>query len=597
MEDLIAQKNAAIKLMDQKDYQNAIFKFNKVIKELPNPENDDQVVLKAACLLDSSSCYTKLKSGEDNFKQSLELAQAALSLTLKSRPAQWKVGKTSSEIAKDPVIVLIALSYIQLGKLDDVQNNFLDALLKFRSASLYNHDKASDAIFDLLEDLGVVTFDENDSDLEIFSRYLKIIRDLSNAAAAESEIDPSQISDASESSLTAEVSKIEKATDDLILLFKDTELPKPLIEKINKSLCFHTLFAAMRIYTQSHDFLLKSYELCTYALKQGVTSIWDGLIVIAETLAVDVVDVAIAEAALILFKLAPKGIFKPITVKHLLLPILTVMLFPDLSEEGFSTVCYLGFMTLDEDPNEVVEVSNPLFVEKCLERRNVDSLKLLSKLVFYSPHAALASDQDTISYLSDVLENKTEPDYIIPAIIIAVKIFLLTEKWPLKSDENSEEFKKLSVIANRYVNAILPVISSRKDFPPIISYGFASISLIVRYAREAIVDKKAYLVASVMLSKYKTSGDKSVSGNIVTFLYECAQNNLINELKKLPIIVETVLKIIQANSKSQQIVERGVGFLLLMEHPIAIQLLQAGLLTFPTSEFLRNLYSKYNPNK
>jgi len=167
------------------------------------------------------------------------------------------------------------------------------------------------------------------------------------------------------------------------------------------------------------------------------------------------------------------------------------------------------------------------------------------------------------------------------ALILIARLFLCVEK-----DGGS-------ALGARVFDAVMPVLIAHTKVPEIVSNGFAVLTLCVPLAREKVTERKAVTAASVMMSVH--NDDRGVVSNIMAFLYACAGNGELQEIKGNRAVLPTAMKALKAHADGETIVERGVGLAILCDHPNKEVLLRSALVQFPASSFLRQFVSVISP--
>ena len=253
----------------------------------------------------------------------------------------------------------------------------------------------------------------------------------------------------------------------------------------------------------------------------------------------------------------------------------------EFSENDLQTVFYLLFQ-IANTAELLTSIVDKGVVQKCLGHRTTGSFLLLSKLS--NVPAALQQELSAgmEAWAMEILENKESEAPMIRGALILVTRIMLTYPVP---EEGKAKDPEVVAKAEKLFDIVMPILLANTKVPELVTSGFALLALCVPFAPEKVTEKKAIPAASVMMSVY--NNDHSVASNIMTFLYECANNGKLQEILQNKAVLPTAMKALSTHPGSEVLVERGVALAILCDHPKKEILLRSALVQFPESKLLK----------
>ena len=543
MEEFVRLKDHGIEKMNKSKFEQAKKDFLEVIQRIPT-NTDEEIVLKCISYLNLSMCNMFTKK----IDSALENANAVITLYKEKRPNTEAEVVKNDTLQTDPLIPVLAMAYLRRGQVFELQGKLLDALQEYSiSSSLKMDEEAQKGMKHVLQSVGIPEIEQTDDDLRPYGMLLlHFLNELELMAA-----------------LT-----------ELMNYLKETTLSEELVKKFNESGASRILIGALQLYIEREPIVVGCLTAMRMGAEKGILDCFNGFMVIRVVMEHWKQNKNVIGDALLLLRLAPNQLFPYLTRADFIPPICAALEL-DLNEEEIDSVFFLLY-SVSQTESQLTQITSEGILDQIFERKSDAAFMLLSKLLILTDVCQRAMQENAVDWIIEYI-NSQEP-ILITAGLLALAELLLTSNIKLPDNKYKELFPMVWKI----------VRDNTKD-KEITSNGFATLALIVPYTKETITELKAIKVASVILAIH--TNDAKVAQNIVTFIFNCADNGLLNEVLETRAALPTVLKVLTTFPKEQTIVERSIGLSILCDHPNKVKLLQAGLLEFPDSEFLK----KYLP--
>jgi hypothetical protein len=185
-----------------------------------------------------------------------------------------------------------------------------------------------------------------------------------------------------------------------------------------------------------------------------------------------------------------------------------------------------------------------------------------------------------------MFEMLADPD-TTPVVVEFIVIALANIVHLPDLDDKELEWDDERLAAQVFQRVVPACKTFYKTHPDIVVRSFQLFTETLHDAKEKAAEMRTIALASVLLVVLMDRFDFVLIN--MTFLWACAEQGLIAELKAVDKVLPNVMKALGKYTSNQWIVERCVGFAVLMDHPKRIDQLQCAVRQFPQSVFLKEL--------
>ncbi|OHT15215.1 hypothetical protein TRFO_42652 [Tritrichomonas foetus] len=553
MEALNALKVSGTKRLQAKKYIDAIQVFTSVIDQL-SPSNDDESNLKSVCLLNRSACYII----QNDFAQATKDAEEAIKICQSRRDANHFEKSTPEALKNDILTHTFALANVRLGEINEAQLDNVNAFKYYSIAfKVEPEGEAKKSIRELLKKYNVPEIRTNDKDLEIFAKIRSSIHD--------------------EQSLIQNLAALMEQT-----ALQNT-IPQAIYNKIDQLKYPFLFYAILQLYNNVEMIVFQCMIILRTFCEHQMKSVWSEFLLIKEVMTKYANNKNIIVECIKFLRNSPNDKYQ-LFVKHDFLAPIAAALKLDLNEVEAESIFHLLYY-IASSPSHVSRVADIGIMKDILQRRTIGALMLLSKLCQDPELLIEASENGANEWVLQMAhDHGCEHSAVMHAACVYYSRLLLNRK-----DEVNEA--KKDEIAQMF-DTFAPVVMKNAKSQEVVSSVFAAFALGVRFATEKVKQHKIVNLASVILSIYIKN--PAISQNIVTFIYECADNGLVDDIKAVPAAVTTVMRAFTENPSAQTIVERAAAVAFLCDHENKDKLLGAALMQFPESKFLLDFKEKHS---
>ncbi|KAH0790360.1 tetratricopeptide repeat protein [Histomonas meleagridis] len=537
MEGYLRSKNLGVTKINQKKYNKAVEDFNNVIDSL-TPQNEEETILKCNCLLNRSFCYTQLHKYTE--------AQEDANTVIKIYNDYHHKGKQNN-----PLTPILSLAHVRLGECYEAQLEYLEAFQEYSEGNRINKKgEAQKSFQSLLKKLNIPIIDPKDKQLQSFSQ---IINNFLN-----------------EKSLNESLESL------INTLHNETKLEAAVITKINSTDSPNIIYGIIQLYHDNKTLINNSLIALRLLVESGVSSVWNGYIVIRNVMKRYESDLDIIGNSIKLLRMIPRNLYSHLS-KEGFIPLITKSL-KIINDHGEIEGAFFLLFQIASSPSLLVELINQEIIEIILEKKTMGALLLLSKLSLVPELLKQAETLGAIDWIFEMLkkENINEAE-IIAASLIFSRILLRK----ISNEEKENRILK----ANKIFDALAPLLMKNTKNEEVVATTFAAFSIAVNYAPEKAKEFKLIRLASVLLAMHMKMED--VAQNLVAFLYEAANSGLLDDVKEVKPALPTVLKALSQYPSNEAIVERSVALAYLLDHPNKMDMLRAALMQFNNSNFLK----------
>ncbi|KAH0791449.1 hypothetical protein GPJ56_004664 [Histomonas meleagridis] len=490
----------------------------------------------------------------DKKDDALSDANAVITLYKEKRPDDESKVVKEDVLNKDPLIQVLSLAYLRKGQVLEAKTQLLDALQEYSlSNALKISDEGQAAMKRVLKVVGIPeNFEQTDAQLKPFGMIvLHIISEMNLMA-----------------SLTA-----------LMTYLTENELSDDLIKKINDTGASRVLFGAMQLHMDNEMIVVGCISAARICAEKGIGDVFNGFMIIRIAMEHWKNNANVIGDALRFLRLSPAELIPYLARSDFIPPVCAAMQLP-ITDDEFEAVYFLLFHLGNTVP-QMTQIVSEGVLDNLFEKKNESGFMLLSKLVQMEDVAKQSYNQGAIDWALEYLQTTKENMIIVSSFILLANMLSVVEP----PDE------KYTAI----FDAVWPKIKGASKDGSIVSNGFAVLSMCAEKVKAKIEEQNIINVASALLQVH--TNNQIVAQNIISFLYECSVNGMLQTIKNTRPVLPTVMNALKMYPKNRSIVERSVALAVLCDHPNKESLLQAGIIEFPESEILKKYLNIIPINK
>lgn len=538
MNEILDLKDSGTAKLHAGDLEGAEQDFTKAIGT-EDPENDDEAIVKAVCLLNRSNVRLMMNKTGDAFED----ASFAVYM-FKIRRPKFKLSDQFDP--KDPLITIYSVAEQRKAEIYESIGDLKSAIQSYTIYGILTHSDPTSLMSGIFGKLGFPKLEENDPELEIFSRIYK--------------------------SLSSEA-RILTVLNDLLTIVQE-EPTESFVKKVQSTGCYLFLFGIIHLFIDCPVVLQACLCIARNMVELGISEIFEGLIVLRNIIEHYQTNDEMMGALLRLLKLAPDVIISQLEVEDFIRPLMK-MLTLKLTPEENDAVFYLLFRAI-KIPDSYEAAKELKVIDAIYALATKSSVILLSKLCCNDSLCIEAHLKGAIPFCLAVIKKVDDQSLIISCLITIARILLLDVP-----DTNKYHAQ--------IVTQLIPVVVKNSKVPGIISNAFACLTVCIETSAKEAKEAKAVKAASVILSLHQH--DIETSKNIVSFFYAASRCGLADEISANPAALNTLLGVVTEFIAVQDVAVKGIATAIYCNHPMKIKLATIGLKTYPDSPILINAVS------
>ncbi|EAY16264.1 hypothetical protein TVAG_423170 [Trichomonas vaginalis G3] len=554
MESLIPFKDEGIQKMSDNNFEQAILSFNNVIEKL-DPKTNEEAVLYMVCLLNRSACYIQL----NKFEEGVNDANEVIKLYQRLRPEETQLKMDQKAIETDPLTVPLSNAYVRKGQADELQGKMLDALHNYAAASSLKMDGDGQiGMKSVLQRLGVPEINQADPQLQQFSMILVHL-----------------LSDVN----------ILIALNNMLQFLLEGDVKEEQIVKYNDTGCCRILYAVIQLYMDNEVIVTTAITTLRVLAEKGAQDPFNGFLVMrvaadhwkaSKNVVSDIIRF-LAGAPIELFPYLARADFIPVCIDALDF---------DLENSDFDNIFYVLFH-LSFGQEQLVQIGAEGAVEKALSIKTKASLLFLSKAALLVDNMRVIEREEGSSWaLSEAEKNQEDKHVVAAAAVILSQLFVLASV-----DETAVPKDELKQKATKVYELFFPLATKYSKDSDVISPIFSALAACAEFNIEFIKEKRVIQAASAILTMHLD--DEPCVVNIVSLLYMCCVNGLLEEIKTVRSAVPTVVSTLKDHADNLQLVERAVAIIVECDHPSKKKLFEAAIKQQPESPILAKYKNQF----
>ncbi|KAK8882347.1 hypothetical protein M9Y10_044989 [Tritrichomonas musculus] len=538
------RKEFGVEKMKHQRYEDAIQDFKMVVENFL-VDNDQKAGLKMLCYNQMALCYIEL----GDYTQATIASGEAITLFDLMRPGELekKVHRKN-----DPLFQHFHTSFVRRGQIFEKQKKYQEALNEYRKAlALTSKGEANQRIQDVLVQFGIPPVDQNDPKLKPFSDVLP----LENLFNSE---------------------KLTESFRGIIDVLGHSDLTREQLAYIDQSGVTQALLGILNFHMKSELLVDIALTVTNFLDKNGCTHSWANADVLIAILNEYHDNSGIISDLLTTFACCPKEKYGAFARKDVFDHLLEAFDL-ELKEDELDGIFYFMFNILTAQGDAIAYLEGTKILDYAMKKRTLNSMLIISRLSLSPSFIEQIKVNGAIDWAFEFLNESNTSGLNIG---ISTLILRQVQTHP----EENEKFK-IEEFADRCFTEIMPAIKANtKNFKNMNDLLEFMIPL-VKISPKSVGPSNIILAASAALAVNNENAGLILT--CLSFLYECAHQGLIQELSSSKLPLSSVMKTLEKFPKNQTVVEKTVGFACLMNHPNKEKLLQAALMQFPKSDFLK----------
>jgi hypothetical protein len=333
-----------------------------------------------------------------------------------------------------------------------------------------------------------------------------------------------------------------------------------------------------------------SSELCVdvgltlgnYFMRRGGDSVWHDHQVIATILKNHSSSATIMSDCLAFLSCCPRHLHKFFGDKAYL-DVYMHMFTLDLEERDIREIFVILYHVMPAGGPELDYFKGTNILELILRWRHPNSMMLLTKVTCVAEIATAARQSEAVDWCFELLANRETEIVLVEAVFVALtNIVRFAEEVP---DGIAWPPERLAV--RLFETGVPVVLATHRQNPDVMARAFQLFAECLPQGIEAALQGKVIALASVLL--LTNMEQPKFAFVLVCFLWACADNGLVPQLRAVEKALPNVLKAMDKYIDEPQIMEKCVGIVLLLEHPKRFEWLQMAIRRCPKSPFLKQL--------
>ncbi|KAH0795230.1 hypothetical protein GPJ56_000906 [Histomonas meleagridis] len=543
-EGLMNRKKMGVERMKKHNYQEAVKDFKMVTDNL-FVDNDKKAAIKMNCFNLASQCYIEIGELDKASKASIE----AITVFDMMRPREFE--KTQHK-RKDILYPHFSNAFIRQGQIKEKQGDIMEAISYYNKAILINPKGLGSQFIDecLLNNYGIPKINKNDEKLKPFS-------DLCNNLFDQKELTPT--------------------FHEILKLLNGGTITRETLTYLDQAGIPELLLGILQLHLTSESVVDIMLAIISFFVRNGYKDAWRNVQGIDKALLEYKDNVTIIEDIVGIVYFCPKELYSHFAKSELLEAFIDCFNL-ELSEEEFDKLFLIIFRVVTNKNGTIEILEKRNILNLILKYKTTNSFNLLTKLTFSEKIVLEIRNGEAMNWVFEMLKtNKTNHLILNICFIIMTKIFQCTTE-----EGNTPEKKKFALDC---IENIMPIAIANNKKIEVIRDIYWILIEAIPYTTEAIQKLKIIQFTTLMITTHNNDPDDI--NMFLKYLYMCAKNGLVNQLKENHSVLPTVMKLVDKYSKYRQIIEKVVALAVMLEHPKKEELLQAALIQFPNSKVLK----------
>lgn len=553
-EGLKTRKEFGMKNIKNGKYQEAEQDFTIIIDNL-FVENDQKAILK--CQAHNFRSLARIKLGK--LDDALEDANDCIRLYTVMRPEKLKIRKN------DPLSPCISQAFTRRGQVFMAKKEYLEAFRQFKnSQTAYQKGDGNAGWAECFAELGVPEIDKDDESLAPFSNLYKDILDKE---------------------------EIFKHMVDIVKILNENKLTQEDIDKLDLSGVFTLFGAVMQLYPEEEQIVDLCLTFLVYFGRRGSKTVWNCNSIIPSIFKKYEGNKTIINDCIRFLATIPSESVECYSDLDTISLFYSAFSIEEIKDENLKEL-FTFFDGVIKSREVVIHLQKLGFVEKIVEKISLVSTALLLKLAQFKEICMSFRYNGILEYICDLLvNNKTNITIAYTGCGILCKVLECVNEEPTESIQAKVvDVMSNEDVARRSFDSIVPCIIAHNKQPQILKDAFLALIYAINLAPEKVAELKVIQAASIIMAVQLE--DRPTVFVILTFLVECAKyDNLIEIIKTVPNCMPNVMKTIRTHAAYQQIIEKAVVLVILVDHPNKIEILKAALTQFRDSKILKQYIS------
>jgi len=365
----------------------------------------------------------------------------------------------------------------------------------------------------------------------------------------------------------------------------------PLAEKYNSKGCGKLITSILKLHHENIQISTLAMECMRNLHLHGVTDIWANITSLLNVFREFLGNQDLLIKFLDLIQYANENSYEKM-VEIGFLPII-IESYELLKNTEYIELVFRILYLSCSTPASIQSITNTDVVESIFVSKSVSSMFLLSRISLIPMHCKKVEEIGAIDWVYDMMAN----NYDKPMIFTSGSFIILRSLVKLSPDgsttqligkDNAPNEKEITLVSLAF-ERIAPILAANPKNVEIVTNSFMIFSVAVKILPNKAVEHRLLRLSSIVLMLHMK--DQSLINNVISFLYEAADNGLGNDIKTIPQIMQNVLIALNNYKQNSSIIERVVALSIITEHPNRREIVQSASSIISGSKIL----AKYTP--
>lgn len=542
---LTLRKDMALSELKKEEYQKAAEDFTIVVDNL-RAENDQLAAMKMLCFNGRAQSYIQLHK----LDEAIDDTDHVIDLFELMRPRQLEQKRVrKGDILKPHIHNAFAYRGQVFSLKGDVQGAF-DAWDK--ALEIWPTGEARELKEQFLFGHGIPNIDMNDESLKPFSLLFTAIKSEETMLGAFREI---------------------------VKHLNSGQLTPAQVQELDKKGIGQLVLGVLNFSMQNKSLIDVGLTVAMYLLRRGAFGVWKNYEVLGKVMSEYQDDAELMKDVLQFLGDVPKNLFDFFGRKEYLEIYLKMFEIEEISDDNTNCLFKLLFHVLKEEDGSLPYMMHTSILEYVFKRKTMEAMLLLAKLMMVKELCVdVRMSGEASVWFKAVLNDDNRLEFLEPCLIVITRLL----STPLTDEEDPES---LHSIAAEYLRAVVTLIKQYAKQVSMVRELIDLAKICVPTAKEVVREGNLIQVVSMLLAiNVKTD---YFAFSVVDFLYVCADQGLVEDIKKVPKALPNVMKALELYADYPRICEKCIGLAVKLDHPNRETLLQAGIKKYPRSEFLK----------
>jgi tetratricopeptide (TPR) repeat protein len=547
-EGLKRRSEFAASKIRNRDYSHAIEDLTHIVDNLI-ADNDQRAVLKMSSFNNRALCFLELGDTESCRHD------ASLSLALFESMRPQELDRRKAPRKNDPLRPQLHFAFARLGQAYEGEGAALDAIANYRRAiDAHPRGPAQDLLDSCYLSYGIPHIDISNPTLRPYTNILEAM---------------------------GSADDLSRAFHEIVTHVNANPLDEATVQMLNRHKIPQLFLGVINFQLESELCVDIGLTLACYFMWRGGDTVWLNHKVIGTILTNFPTNLTIMLDCLHILSCLPQTL-NSYFARREYLEVYLKMFQLDLEDNDIMEVFAILYRALSVDESAIGFVKGTDLFDQVLRYRNPNALMVMTRMSKDPDVARRIRDSEAVDWMFELLANPDTNSVLIESVVVTFSYISHLTDVGADVDWDGEK------LARQIFESLVPICRSYyKTNLDIVVRAFQVFTDVLKNAHEKAAEMKVIALASVLLILFIDQLELVLVD--VTFLWACADQGLIAELRQVERALPNMMKALEKYTLNQWIVERCIGFAVLMDHPKRMEQLQYGLRQFPNSTFLKDL--------